>query len=264
MDLTIRVKGLLFGVAVALCINACSILESSAQDGDFFRPTIEIPATKTPVGGQDVYSFSRLDPDFTALCIDLEQERRRDRIVKIAETAMEREKDCITCRSFWKMIVGACGRLGPKPTRTPKPSKAVSQLSKKGGAENEVVAKDVGQSSSSAEGASASSAGDASDAARLVTRTTLNDRYPSVAMLDHVSRLSISLYESDPGEGATAQMLHHLAKTVREAPDLSAPEREYYDILFTYLLAAWDGRVDSTTLPPPTPSSAIREMFSFE
>ena len=56
-------------------------------------------------------------------------------------------------------------------------------------------------------------------------------------------------------------MLRYFAKTIRETPGLSAAEREYYDILLTYLLAAWAGRMDSTKLPPPTPAPELDGFF---
>jgi hypothetical protein len=69
------------------------------------------------------------------------------------------------------------------------------------------------------------------------------------------------VYVLDSGDGQVAKMFRYFAKTVRETPDMSSPEREYYDIFLTYLLAAWDGRVDSTKLPTPTPSAALRDFF---
>jgi hypothetical protein len=48
---------------------------------------------------------------------------------------------------------------------------------------------------------------------------------------------------------------------VRETSGLSDQEREYYDTFLTYLLAAWDGRVDSTKLPPPTVGPEVDSFF---
>jgi hypothetical protein len=225
--------------------------DSSAQE-EFFKAPLEAPPTKTPVGGQQVYSFSRLDPDFTALCTELEHAGRRERIVKAAELGIEREKDCISCRSFWKMVVSACGRLGPKPTRIPRKSSKQASSS---------VSSDGGGSSSTAATDSAG-AGTESESEPQVKKVR-DEHYPTVALIDQASRFSNAMYETDKGDGATAHMLHYFAKTVLDTPDLTATEREYYDILFTYLLAAWAGRVDTTKLPTPTPSSELHDLFDF-
>lgn len=236
-----------------------------AQEEEFFKPLIVVPPTKTPLGGQVVYSFSRLDPDFTALCLQLEQEGRRDRLVRIAEAGLERDKNSITVRSFWKMVVGACGRLGPKPTPAPKPDKAATRAAK---AEAHLSKKATSDSSEGNPPSQTSSAPGADLAGKTPvaptpTKAAQGERYPSVVLLDLASRLSSSLYESDSGEGPTAQMLYYFAKTVRETPDLTTVEREYYDILLAYLVAAWEGRVDSSKLPTPTPSSDLRELLDF-
>ncbi len=86
-------------------------------------------------------------------------------------------------------------------------------------------------------------------------------RYPSTAVLDDASRVSTATYAVDSGDGQVAEPFRYFANTVREAPGLSVAEREYYDIFFTYLLAAWAGRVDSTKLPPPTPPREIESFF---
>lgn len=236
---------------VALATSCVMTRTCSAQE-EFFKPAIEAPPTKTPVGGQQVYSFSRLDPEFTALCSELEIAGRRERIVKVAELGVDREKDCISCRSFWKMVVSACGRLGPKPTRVPrKPSKQAS---------SSVSSNEESSSNAAIEGAS--DGGKESGVKPQVLKVR-EERYPTVALVDQASRFSAAMYETDKGDGATAHMLQYFAKTVLDTPDLSVAEREYYDIFFTYLLASWAGRVDTTKLPTPTPSSELRDLFDF-
>jgi hypothetical protein len=216
---------------------------------EFFKPHIEVAPTKTPVGGQQVYSFARLEPEFTAICSELEQAGRRERIVKIAARGADTEKECISCRSFWKMIVAACGRMGPKPTRTPKGSPKAAKF----GAESE---EGTPPPESAVSTPVAIEEGHPS-------KKRQEEHYPTVVFIDQLSRFSTSMYESDKGEGMTARMLQYFAKTVRETQGMSAAEREYYDIFLTYLLAAWDGRVDRTKLPTPTPSSELRDIFDF-
>jgi hypothetical protein len=79
--------------------------------------------------------------------------------------------------------------------------------------------------------------------------------------LDEASRVSSSIYALDAGDGQLAEMFRYFGKTVREDPGLSAAEREYYDIFLAYLLAAWEGRVDSTRLPPPTVGPEVDSFF---
>ena len=69
------------------------------------------------------------------------------------------------------------------------------------------------------------------------------------------------MYALDSGEGQEEEMFRYFAKTVRETPDLSPTEREYYDLFFTYLLAAWAGRIDVSSLPPPTPGVEVDSFF---
>jgi len=247
-------------------VACCAVFGSDhalAQE-EFFKPEIEVPPTKTPVGGTHVYSFGRFEADFSQLCVDLEKEGRRERLVKIAETRVDAEKECITCRSFWKMIVSACGRLGPKPT--PRPTKTPRPRVQKGASSESSEE----SSSSSEESASSEPAGEntSSGAETPVVATPTQrppeQRYPSVALLDLASRFSTRVYELDPDNGPTSQMFRALAATVQGQKDLSSAEREYYDIFFSYLLAAWDGRVDSTKLPTPTPEARVLErIFDF-
>jgi hypothetical protein len=65
---------------------------------------------------------------------------------------------------------------------------------------------------------------------------------PSTALLDTASRLSTSFYEVDPQQGGIYQAVANLTKTLLGISDLTPAERDYYGILTTYLLCAWDGR----------------------
>jgi len=251
MALPLLVARVSFCAVIAAASTIAASRYAWAQE-EFFKPAIEAPPTKTPVGGQQVYSFSRLDPDFTALCVELELAGRRERVVKVAELGIDREKECISCRAFWKMVVSACGRLGPKPTRVPKKPLKEERSSAMSG--------DASSSGAATEGTIASK----SDAGgKQHVKKPREERYPTVAVIDLASRMSAALYESDKGDGPTAHMLHYFAKTMLATPDLSGAEREYFDIMFTYLLASWAGRVDTTKLPTPTPSSELRDLFDF-
>lgn len=231
-------------VAVFSAITLFFAPSARAQD-DFFKPVSQATATPRRLeAASPIYSFARMEPAFKGLCTGLEADGRRERLVSIAEAGVAREKVCITCRSFWKMIVSACGKLGPRPT--PKP------IRKKKGKAGEIPVEEAPlEQATTPTAAVASGAG--------VRRTSA--RYPSTEVLDEASRVSVSTYAEDSGGGQDAEMFRYLARTVREAPDLSNAERGYYDTFFTYLLAAWAGRVDSTKLPPPTPSQELESLF---
>lgn len=240
------------GALIALPLR-CSL----AQE-EFFNPPMEVPPTKTPVGGVQVYSFFRYEGDFQALCAELEREGRRVPVVKLAEEGVDREKECITCRSFWKMIVSACSRLGPRPTPTAKPTK----VPRPSGAE------DTSTSSEKAESVQATAADTAEEPVATPTVGSVakqGERVPSVELVDLASRLSTKAFDVDSGTGPTAHMFHDFAKRLTSVPGLNASEREYYEVFCSYLLAAWDGRVDRTKVPTPTPEARVLDqIFDFD
>jgi len=245
--------GMLCGASLAIGF----VRPAFAQE-DFFKPRIQPTPTIRPQATPQIFSFTRFESDFAALCIELEADGRRAHLVKIAEAGVAREKECITCRSFWKMLVTACGKLGPRPTPTPKPTKRPKEKKQT----DEAVAPQTSPAPNPTppqigeDGATQ----DAS-ASPTPTPTQKQERYPSVALLNETSRVSTSVYALDSGEGQVAKTFHYFAKTLRETPGMLSAEREYYDIFLTYLLAAWDGRVDRTKLPTPTPSAALHTFF---
>ena len=251
------VRSAVRGLLKALCAGSVvlSLAQSvNAQDG-FFKPLIEAaPTKKQPQGESQIFSLGRFEGEFTTLCVELEGDGRRDRLVKIAEAGVAREKECITCRSFWKMFVSACGRLGPRPTPAPKPTKKskITSVSQTPISEESSEAQEVRDNGSAPKETPVPS---------TLTKVAKQERYPSIALINEASRVSSAVYGLDSGDGQVARTFHYFASTVRETPGMSSAEVEYYDIFLTYLLAAWDGRVDRTKLPTPAPSAALREFF---
>jgi hypothetical protein len=234
--------------AVASPLVLSSITVAQAQD-DFFNPPLEPSRTpKSQDAKSPIFSFGRFEGDFKSLCRELEGDGRRLRIVQIAEGGAKREKECITCRSFWKMVVSACVSAGPRPTPTPKPVKTKR---------SKVTGEDGGGNADKIEedGASPPSE-DAQQVSGPVDESSSGE--PTV---DQASRVSTSTYALDSGEGQVAEMFRYFASTIRSTSDLSPAEREYYDILLTYLLAAWSGRVDTTKQAPPTPFTELEDFF---
>lgn len=259
-----RARGFWYAVVVAWMVANLRASPVSAQD-DFFKPVFEPTPTKKAESAAPIFSFARFEPEFRGLCRELENDGKRQRLVDIARAGVEREKKCITCRSLWKMVVAACSKLGPRPTPKPKPQKKGKRDQ---GTQETPAPADTGTEAPQ----SSAETTDDSGAEGLTPTPTQPDslpqlggkdrvRYPSTVALDEASKVSTHIYELDSGDGQLAEMFRYLAQTVRGTPDLTATEREYFDIFLTYLLAAWAGREDSTKLPPPTPGPELDEFF---
>ena len=106
---------------LALCLSLVKGVGGAiAQDEPYFQPRFEATKTPTPPPPPPVYSFAKIQPRLALLCEGLESDGRRAKLVQIAEEEAKTERECISCRSFWRSFVTACGKLGPKPTPTPK------------------------------------------------------------------------------------------------------------------------------------------------
>jgi len=238
-----------------------------AQEETYFHPRFEATKTPSPPPPPPVYSFAKIQPRLTQLCEGLEADGRRARLVQIAEEEAKAEKECISCRSFWRSFVTACGKSAPKPTAVPKVS-------------------DTPVTSSESPGGEEKSSEEESVPTPTHTPTAIptpKPRYPSTALLDTTSRVSTELYSEDQGDGATYMVLDRFVGTVMVRGDLTIAEREYYEIFTTYLMAAWQGRQKSPrhyllgkarsleemlpgsavptppvgSIPPPTPEAGV-------
>jgi hypothetical protein len=54
-----------------------------------------------------------------------------------------------------------------------------------------------------------------------------------------------------------------MVTTVMSSKDLSVAGREYYETLFTFLMAAWQGRERSEGDVVPTPEVNVDEFFEY-
>jgi len=218
-----------------------------AQDSVFLAPTASAPV-KEKERRKEVFSFSRFEPSFAAICAELEVDGHRDRFYHIAEAAAAQESKCVSCRAMWRSILSGCLMRGKKlplaATTVPE-----TDTSKREGVEpmpDQTVA--------------AGTAVGVLDVTPAVTRRP-GERHPSTLVIDLVSRLSTEAFEVDGGEGAVSEVFHYLVKVVKETKGLTRVEQEYFDILLAYLLAAWEGRLDESTLPSPTPGQEIEDFF---
>lgn len=239
-----------FFTILALGMVSCFVLQEAAcQDESYFKPHFDPTATPKPPPPPPVFSFAKFEDSFREMCSEMEIEGRRARFVRIAEEQADTEKVCISCRSWWRSIVAACGKLGPKPT--PKPKKVKTKSA-------EEIPTDLVEGSDKE--------GDMLNAAEAPSPSpsptkAVQERYPSTLLLDAASRFSTEMYESDKDNGAILISLSNMIKIVRETKDLTPAEREYFEIVFSYLTAAWDGRIDPAQAPPPTPPADIDEFF---
>lgn len=231
-----------------LCVGVIFAMWSTlacAQDDVFNAPPEPTPIQK-PVGTGSLFSFAKFESGFRAVCRELESDGRRERFVKIAEVAAAQDKECISCRSLWRTVMAACERRVPRPrpspkaTKTPKANKDV-EVSAEAQVEQE-VSQDT-------------------PVPPTPTQGPKRERYPSTALLDAASKMSTEAFQFDEGQGQVSAMFRYLAKTVRETKDLSSSEREYFDIFLTYLLAAWEGRIDPARIPTPTPVAKLESFF---
>ena len=243
-----RVAVTVAAIGLAL-VSGGGVREGACQDEPYFKPHFEPTPTPPPPAPPPMFSFARFEDSFRDMCSEMEHDGRRVRFVSISEQQAESEKVCISCRSLWRSIVSACGKLGPKPTPKPKKTKT------------KTPPEDIPEGAEKPEDGSAS--GDESESptpSPVPTKPPL-ERYPSTALIDSASRCSSEMYEADKENGAILLSLNNMIKVVRETKDLTSAEREYFDGIFSYLMAAWDGRVDPSTAPPPTPPADIEDFF---
>jgi hypothetical protein len=93
------------------------------------------------------------------------------------------------------------------------------------------------------------------------TPTPQPDRYPRTEVIDAASRLSISLYEMEPGEGSPFKAVRSFEARVLAQKNLSPGERDYFGVLISYLLSAWAGREDELIKPKPLTRDDIVDLF---
>lgn len=244
---------LVLGIVVGWLPPSIAVAQESV-----FRVVVTPTPVKERVKEKEIFSFSRFEPEFSLICAEMEEDGRRERFARIAEEASHKAKDCVSCRALWRTILAACQRRAiSHPTPTTEVSAPVD-----GEVEEEQKSKDLERSDSRKEVESdEASSAKVANAAQHPPKRTAGERYPSTLLLDAVSQLSSEAFDLDPGEGGVSETFRYLAGVVRETKDLTDFEREYFDTVLLYLLAAWEGRVDESKLPPPTPGEEIDDFF---
>jgi len=245
---------LTFSLILFTCIGAGGVPGALAQDFDekpFFKPFVEPTPTRKPTGPPPVFSFSRFEGSLRALCEEMEVDGRREVLVSVATREAARKDDtCISCRALWRTVLSACAKLGPKPTPVPKLNTPKGRAT----AVAEGIATDVTEG------------GEATPTSVPVPPTPTpkqKPRAPSTTALDIASRISSTAYDADSGGGGVTVAFQNMVTTVMSSKDLSVAEREYYETLFTFLMAAWQGRERSEGDVVPTPEVNVDEFFEY-
>ncbi len=216
---------LLFLASLTVLLWAWSGREATAQQADFHPITEEKVKDDEHEERQQnavVFSFSRFEPTMRLLCGEMEVDSRRLRLFQLAQTRAKAAQDCPSCRALWRTVVSSC-RQGSVEER--KPSKAKK---KKKTPETETEGDEITP--------------EATPTPEPTPTPIVPARYPSTAVVDAASRLSNMMYEQDPEKGGIYQALGHVCSTLTGVPDLTAAEKDYFEILSSYLLAAWEGR----------------------
>ena len=245
---------LTFSLILFTLIGAGGVSGALAQDFDdtpFFKPFVEPTPTRKPTGPAPVFSFSRFEGSLRALCQEIEVDGRREVLVRVATREAARKDDtCISCRALWRTVLSACAKLGPKPTPAPKlntPKGTATVIA-------EGIPTDVTEG------------GEATPTSVPVPPTPTpkqKPRAPSTTALDIASRISSSAYDADSGGGGVTVAFKNMVTTVMSSKDLSVAEREYYETLFTFLMAAWQGRERSDGELAPTPEVNVDQFFEY-
>lgn len=202
-------------------------------------------ATPTPdesAKQTSIYSFGRFASTFKAMCDGLAIDRRRGRVFDVATVGLREEVSCASCRAFYRQLVQSCAPpRQKKPEVTPLASPPGEDVAAEAGA-------DQGQQATPSPTPTA-------------TPTPQPDRYPSTEVIDAASRLGIGLYDMEPGEGSPFKAVRAFETRLLGQKDLTAGERDYFGVLLSYLLAAWQGREQELLKPKPPTRDDIADLF---
>jgi hypothetical protein len=171
-----------------------------------------------------VFSFGRFEKGFKSLCAELEDDQRRMKVFLLAQARAKDPNECPSCRALWRSISGTCRQVKKDPAKAPTKAK------KKKKPESEEHAES--HADGGGEAATPAPAPTAIPAARM----------PSTSALDDASLLSNAFYEADPKRGGIYQAVLNFKTILLAQPGLTPAEKDYYGILTTYLLCAWEGR----------------------
>jgi hypothetical protein len=211
-------------------------------DNDGFTPPDAKPTKVEPkVRESKVFSFGRFEAPLREICREMELDGRRTRLVQISEVERKGNADCASCRALWKSIYWACR------------DSAIVEL--KGNSKKNKTKPEAAKAAEEGE-----HAGDAPVPEPTPTPKP-PQRYPTTAMLDLTSRLSVSLYNQDPGPGGYFKALQSFSNTLTRHPSLTPGERDYYSVFTTFLMASWADRASADDQGSSVKQHDLGSMF---
>lgn len=218
-------------IAVAVFLVATCLLvpvspPAFGDDGE--HSDSPAPKRKGPI-----LSFSKFEGALRGICSGLEQEGRSARIFEVATVRRKEEKACVSCRALWVSLSSTC-----KPPKVEKSSQ-----------------KKISKKKTSHEGDEEQETAEEQPIPTPVPTPIPKRRYPNPAVLDAVSRLAVAMYEYDEGGESAKAAVFSIAEGILAIQNLSVAEREYYEILFEYFKAPWQGI-------PGTPTPKVEEDMS--
>ncbi len=225
--------------AVLACVLTASAVD--AEDDGFAPPDTRPTKAEAKPRESKVYSFGRFETPLREICREMELDGRRTKLVQLSEVERKGNPDCASCRALWKSIYWACRDSAILDTKDASKGKKKKLEQSKERPETD---------------------GAAEQAPPEPTATPKPlQRYPTTAMLDLTSRLSVSLYNQDPGTGGYYKALQSFADTLTRHPSLTPGERDYYAVFVSFLMASWVDRENLTTHETGTEKQDLSSMF---
>ncbi len=255
------------------------------------RPLVRPTAAAAPEHERRVYSFARFSPVFKDMCASLRTDQREKRVFEAGMRGLAESGQCGTCRALYRQVVQWCKPESAepkqltknKPTAAPSPTVVSTSLpdaetenSEADGADEaeveEASAEEVAAPLVDGEQGEEDESNEAESEEQPIPTPTVvispspsptpqPARYPSTELVDAASRLSQSLYELEPGFGNTFVATQRLSEDLLRQKDLTAAERDYYSIISSYLLSAWEGRPGSPLDPRVQAKEDVSELF---
>ena len=177
-----------------------------------------------------VFSFGRFEKGIRSLCAELDVDQRRIRIFTLAQARAKDPTECPSCRALWRSVAGNC--------------RQVKKESQKGSTEPKKKKNSKVRSENAKEGEAGPTATPEATPTAIPAA-----RMPSTVALNDASLLSTAFYEADPKKGGVFQAVVNFQKVLLSLPNLTIAEKDYYGILMTYILSAWEGRQEGSSGP---------------
>ncbi len=267
--------------------------DARSLDGDEDDDDAESPRRPTPHAKQGAshqrhkqYSFAHLSAVFKDMCDGLRRDSRDLRVYEVSAAGLKEDIECSSCRALYRQLQHACkpkviaarpAKKLPTPTPSPtQPAEPVEEAAEVGESQanqSEEQASESSEVATSNEESVPEQGGDQQEGSELQTATPLPtptvtptatphpSRYPNLEVLDAASRISAAMYESDPEFGEVLKAVQSFSQRLLGAPNLSQAERDYFGILMSYAISAWEGRPGSPLDPKVRAKEDVSDLF---